>query len=147
MKRIVIFLIMAILLFSVGFGGGIMVGRTWLNPEGATSVKIEEPGPVYFVGDFIANLSGAGNHVANFKLSLETSSARALEMVSSPSWIARVRNEVILLVKDRVFDDLTTAEGIMKLAEDIKRTVNAMMPSVRNKAPVVRVLFEGFILQ
>jgi len=81
MKRIVIFLIMAILLFSVGFGGGIMVGRTWLNPEGATSVKIEEPGPVYFVGDFIANLSGAGNHVANFKLSLETSSARALEMV------------------------------------------------------------------
>ncbi len=147
MKRIVIFLIMAILLFSVGFGGGIMVGRTWLNPEGATSVKIEEPGPVYFVGDFIANLSGAGNHVANFKLSLETSSARALEMVSSPSWIARVRNEVILLVKDRVFDDLTTAEGIMKLAEDIKRTVNAMMPSVRDKAPVVRVLFEGFILQ
>ena len=54
---------------------------------------------------------------------------------------------VILLVKDRVFDDLTTAEGIMKLAEDIKRTVNAMMPSVRDKAPVVRVLFEGFILQ
>ena len=45
------------------------------------------------------------------------------------------------------FDDLTTAEGIMKLAEDIKRTVNAMMPSVRDKAPVVRVLFEGFILQ
>ncbi len=99
MKRIVIFLIMAILLFSVGFGGGIMVGRTWLNPEGATSVKIEEPGPVYFVGDFIANLSGAGNHVANFKLSLETSSARALEMVSLQVGFARVRNEVILLVK------------------------------------------------
>lgn len=147
MKRIFIFLIMAILLFSVGFGGGIMVGRTWLNPEGTTSVKIEEPGPVYFVGDFIANLSGAGNHVANFKLSLETSSARALEMVSSASWVARIRNEVILLVKDRVFDELTTAEGIMKLAEDIKRTVNAMMPAVRDKAPVVRVLFEGFVLQ
>lgn len=147
MKRIFIFLIMAILLFSVGFGGGIMVGRTWLNPEGTATVKIEEPGPVYFVGDFIANLSGAGNHVANFKLSLETSGARALEMVSSASWVARIRNEVILLVKDRVFDELTTAEGIMKLAEDIKRTVNAMMPAVRDKAPVVRVLFEGFVLQ
>lgn len=147
MKRIFLFIIMAILLFSVGFGGGIMVGRTWLNPEGSTSVTIEQPGPVYFVGDFIANLSGAGNHVANFKLSLETSGDRAMEMVSSASWVARIRNEVILLVKDRVFDELTTAEGIMQLAEDIKRTINAMMPSVRDKAPVVRVLFEGFILQ
>ncbi len=147
MKRIILFIIMAILLFSVGFGGGIMVGRTWLNPEGSTSVTIEEPGPVYFVGDFIANLSGAGNHVANFKLSLEISSDRVMEMVSSASWVARIRNEVILLVKDRVFDELTTAEGIMQLAEDIKRTINAMMPSVRDKAPVVRVLFEGFILQ
>ena len=147
MKRIILFIIMAILLFSVGFGGGIMVGRTWLNPEGSTSVTIEEPGPVYFVGDFIANLSGAGNHVANFKLSLEISSDRVMEMVSSASWVARIRNEVILLVKDRMFDELTTAEGIMQLAEDIKRTINAMMPSVREKAPVVRVLFEGFILQ
>jgi flagellar FliL protein len=147
MKRIFLFIIMAILLFSVGFGGGIMVGRTWLNPEGSTSVTIEQPGPVYFVGDFIANLSGAGNHVANFKLSLETSGDRAIEMISSASWLARIRNEVILLVKDRVFDELTTAEGIMQLAEDIKRTINAMMPSVRDKAPVVRVLFEGFILQ
>jgi flagellar FliL protein len=147
MKRIFLFIIMAILLFSVGFGGGIMVGRTWLNPEGSTSVTIEQPGPVYLVGDFIANLSGAGNHVANFKLSFETSGDRAMEMVSSASWVARIRNEVILLVKDRVFDELTTAEGIMQLAEDIKRTVNAMMPSVRDKAPVVRVLFEGFVLQ
>ena len=70
-----------------------------------------------------------------------------MEMVSSASWVARIRNEVILLVKDRVFDELTTAEGIMQLAEDIKRTINAMMPSVRDKAPVVRVLFEGFVLQ
>ena len=147
MKRIILFIIMAILLFSVGFGGGIMVGRTWLNLEGSTSVTVEEPGPVYFVGDFIANLSGAGNHVANFKLSLEVSSDRAMEMVSSASWVARIRNEVILLVKDRVFDELTTAEGIMQLAEDIKRTINAMMPSVRDKAPVVRVLFEGFVLE
>ena len=147
MKRIFIFIIMALVLFSVGFGGGIIVGRTWLNPDGAASVKIEEPGPVYFVGDFITNLAGAGGHVANFKLALETSGPKAMEMVALPSWLSRIRNEVILLAKDRIFDDLTSAEGIVSLAEDIKRTINAMMPSVRNKAPVVRVLFEGFVLQ
>jgi flagellar FliL protein len=147
MKRIFIFIIMAIVLISVGFGGGVIAGRTWLNPEGSTAAKVEEPGPVHFVGDFITNLAGAGNHVVNFKLSLETSGPRALEMISSPSWGARIRNEVILLAKDRVFEDLTSAEGILSLAEDIKRTINAMMPPVRDKAPVTRALFEGFVLQ
>lgn len=147
MKRIFIFMIVAILLLSIGFGGGIMVGKTWMNPEGTATVKVEEPGPVFFVGDFIANLSGAGSHVANFKLSLETSGPKAIEMVSSASWVARIRNEVILIVKDRNFDDLTTAEGMMKLAEDIKRMINSMLPPIRDKAPVVRVLFEGFVIQ
>lgn len=147
MKRIILFIIIAIFLFSVGFGGGILVGRTWLNPESSQTVAVEAPGPLFPVGEFVANLSGAGNHIASFKLSLETSGEKALEMISAASWGARIRNEVILLVKDRVFDELATAEGIMQLAEDIKRTLNAMMPSVHDKAPVVRVLFEGFVLQ
>jgi len=75
------------------------------------------------------------------------SGPKALEMISSQNWLARVKNEVILLTKDRVFEDLTNAEGILSLAEDIKRTVNAIMPPVRDMVPVVRVLFEGFILQ
>ncbi|MBL3538762.1 flagellar basal body-associated FliL family protein [Aminivibrio sp.] len=148
MKRILLFLFLALLLLSLGFGGGVFAGRTWLSPEGGSpGAVIEEPGPVFFVGDFISNLAGAGNHVVNFKLSMEMSSPRALEMIASPSWLARVKNEVILLTKDRLFEDLTNAEGILALAEDIKRTINAIMPPVRDKAPVVRVLFEGFVLQ
>lgn len=148
MKRILGFLFLALLLLSLGFGGGVVAGRMWLSPEGGSpGTAIEEPGPVFFVGDFISNLAGAGNHVVNFKLSMEMSSPGALEMISSPNWLARVKNEVILLCKDRVFEDLTNSEGILSLAEDIKRAVNAIMPPVRDKVPVVRVLFEGFVLQ
>ena len=148
MKRMLLFLFLALLLLSLGFGGGVFAGRLWMTPEGgASGTVIEEPGPVFFVGDFISNLAGAGSHVVNFKLSMEMSSPRALEMISSPNWLARVKNEVILLAKDRVFEDLTNAEGILSLAEDIKRTVNAIMPPVRDKVPVIRVLFEGFVLQ
>lgn len=148
MKRLIFFLLLALLLLILGFGGGLFVGRAWLAPDGSSSsVKVEEPGPVFFVGDFISNLAGAGNHVVNFKLSLEMSSPKAVELISSPNWLARVKNEVILLTKDRVFEDLTSAEGIISLAEDIKRTLNSTMPQVRDKAPVVRVLFEGFVLQ
>ena len=148
MKRMLLFLFLALLLLGIGFGGGIFAGRMWLSTEGGSSVtEIEEPEPVFFVGDFISNLCGTRNHVANFKLSMEMSDPKAVEMISSPNWLARVKSEVILLTKDRVFEDLTNAEGILSLAEDIKRTVNAIMPPVRDKAPVVRVLFEGFVLQ
>lgn len=148
MKRLFMVLLMALVLFVLGFGGGLLAGRTFLSSEGSSpSAKIEEPGPVFFVGDFISNLSGAGNHVVNFKLSLEMEGAKSIEMISSPSWLARIKNEVILLTKDRVFEELTSAEGIMNLAEDIKRTLNSLLPPVKEKPPVVRVLFEGFVLQ
>ncbi len=95
MKRILLFLFTALLLLSLGFGGGVFAGRLWMTPEGgASGTKIEEPGPVFFVGDFISNLAGAGNHVVNFKLSMEMSGPKALEMISSQNWLARVKNEV-----------------------------------------------------
>ncbi|MGI6783809.1 MAG: flagellar basal body-associated FliL family protein [Aminivibrio sp.] len=148
MKRIIVFIIVGFLLLSLGFGGGLMAGRLWLSPDnGPAKSSVEEPGPVFFVGDFISNLSGSGSHVVNFKLSLELSDPKAMEMITSPNWIARIKNEIILLAKDRVFEDLTSAEGVLSLAEDIKRTINAIMPAVRDKAPVTRVLFESFVLQ
>ncbi len=148
MKRIVVFIIVGILLVSLGFGGGLIAGRAWLSPEdNGSREKIEEPGPVFFVGDFISNLTGSGNHIVNFKLSLEMSDPKALEMIASPNWLARIKNEIILLAKDRIFEDLTNAEGVLSLAEDIKRTINSIMPAIRDKAPVMRVLFEGFVLQ
>ena len=126
-----------------------MAGRTWLSPEKgpSSSATFEEPGPVFFVGDFLSNLAGGGAHVASFKVSLEMSGPKAFEMISSPNWLARIKNEILLLTKDRVFEDLTNAEGVISLAEDIKRTINAIMPPAKDKVPVVRVLFEGFVLQ
>ncbi len=148
MKRIVVFIIVGILLVSLGFGGGLVAGRVWLSPEdNQAREKIEEPGPVFFVGDFISNLAGPGNHVVNFKVSLEMSGPKAVETISSPGWLARVKNEIILLAKDRIFEDLTNAEGVLSLAEDIKRTINGIMHATRDKTPVTRVLFEGFVLQ
>ena len=148
MKRLFMALLMALLLFFLGFGGGLLAGRTFLSSEGSSSsAKIADPGPVFFAGDFISNLSGTGNHVVNFKLSLEMEGPKSMEMVSSSGWLARVKNEVILLAKDRVFEELTNAEGIMGLAEDIKRTLNSILPPVKEKPPVARVLFEGFVLQ
>ncbi len=52
-----------------------------------------------------------------------------------------------MLMKDRVYDDLTSAEGALQLAGDIKRSLNRMLPDVGGEAPIVNVLFESMILQ
>jgi flagellar FliL protein len=82
-----------------------------------------------------------------FKLILELNSPKALNLFSESGWQSRIKNEVILAMKDRFYDDLRTAEGILEASQDLTRRINAMMPLVDGRAPVKRVLFEEFMLQ
>lgn len=68
-------------------------------------------------------------------------------MIQTPGWLNRIRSEIFMLLKDRVYDDLTSAEGALQLAGDIKRSLNRMLPDVGGEAPIVNVLFESMILQ
>ena len=56
---------------------------------------------------------GGGRHVISFTLSLELLDEKAVEVVQAPGWLLRIRNEVLLIVKDKVYDDLTSAEGTL----------------------------------
>ena len=147
MRRTVIFVIVGLVVFGVGFGGGLMIGRMMGDGGGPEDRRVAEPGPIVSVSEFTSNLAGSGRHVISFALSLETSSGRAAETITSPGWYLRVRNEILLIVKDKVFEDLTSAEGALQFAEEIKRALNSMLPTVRGEIPVVRVLFESFVVQ
>ena len=99
------------------------------------------------LGDFTANLAGSENHVVSFNLSLEMSSAKALESVQQEAWKARVKSEILLSVKDRVFEDLKSSEGLLELSEDLKKKLNAMLPKNKGSVAVNRVLFQGLVVQ
>ncbi len=151
MKRILIFAIVGLVMFGAGFGGGLILGRT-MSPSDENGIgagrKIENPGPVVSIGEFTSNLAGSGRHVISFTLSLElVDKDGAAALIQTPGWLVRIRNEVFLLVKDRVYDDLTSAEGTLQFAGDIKRSLNAMLPDVGGAAPIERVLFESIVLQ
>ncbi len=148
MKRIVIFIIAGLVVFGVGFGGGLVFGRSMAASEGPSDTKkVTTPGPIVPVGEFTSNLAGSGKHVISFTISLEVLNAKASEMVSSAGWILRIKNEILLIVKDKVYEDLTSAEGALQFSEEIKRTLNAQLPEIKGEPPVVRVLFETFVLQ
>ena len=149
MKRIFVFVIVGLIMFGIGFGGGLMFGRTMAGSDsaGGDSNKVPDPGPVVSVGEFTSNLAGTGRHIISFSLFLEAIDAKAAELLSSEGWHTRIRNEILLIVKDKVYEDLTSAEGALQLAEEIKRSLNSKLPAIKGEVPVARVLFESFVLQ
>jgi flagellar FliL protein len=149
MKRIIIFIMVGLIMFGVGFGAGLGFGRSMAANDGTASdaKKVAEPGPMVAIGEFTSNLAGSGRHVISFSVSLEVLNAKAAEAMSSAGWILRIKNEILLIVKDKIYEDLTSAEGALQFSEEIKRTLNAQLPEIKGEAPVVRVLFDSFVLQ
>lgn len=149
MKRIIVFIVVGLVMFGAGFGGGLMLGRTMASGDGGggESSPIKNPGPIVSVGEFTSNLAGGGRHVISFTLSLELLNEKAVEIVQAPGWLLRIRNEVLLIVKDKVYEDLTSAEGTLQFAGDIKRALNSILPEIKGEPVVVQVLFEALVLQ
>ncbi|MBQ9433473.1 MAG: flagellar basal body-associated FliL family protein [Synergistaceae bacterium] len=151
MKRILIFAIVGLVMFGAGFGGGLILGRT-MAPKDENEIGqgkvIQNPGPVVSIGQFTSNLAGAGRHVLDCTLSLElVEKEGASALVQSPGWMNRIRSTIFMLIKDRKYDDLNSAEGALQFAGDIKRELNSMLPDVGGEPPVTNVLFESMIIQ
>ena len=49
--------------------------------------------------------------------------------------------------KVKVYEDLTSAEGTLQFAGDIKRTLNSILPESKGEPLIVQALFESFVLQ
>ena len=149
MKRIFIFIIVGLLMFGAGFGGGLVFGRSMASGEGnmGSQTTVREPGPVVSIGQFTSNLAGSGRQFIEFTVSLEALNAKAAETISAPGWLLRIKNEILLIVKDKVFEDLTSAEGTLQFAEEIKRSLNSQLPDIKGEEPVAKVLFETLVLR
>jgi flagellar FliL protein len=149
MKRMMIFIVIGLMLFGAGIGGGIIWGRKSNNyDDGSGEKKIAAPGPVVSIGEFTVNLAGAGgNRILSFSVSLEALNAKTGDMIKSQNWLPRIRNEILLVGKDKIYEDLTKAEGVIQFGEQIKKTLNTILPHTRGEVPIVRVMFESFVLQ
>ena len=151
MKRMIVFVVIGLVMFGVGFGGGLMLGRTMASGEGgaAKAREVAEPGPIVTIGEFTSNLAGAGRHVVSFTVSLELVNKKEeiAAAVQNMGWLVRIKNEILLIAKDKTYDHLNSAEGTVQFQGDIKRVLNSILPNVGGEAPIAQVLFESFVLQ
>lgn len=149
MKRLLIFILVAVVALVLGVGGGILVGRNFLGKPVPVSQGDQGfvPGPVVPLGGFTVNLADREVHVLRAQIALELTSEKAGDEIIQPAWQSLLRNDVLLLLKDQRYDDMRSGEGMLELAQQLKRRLNAILPLVDKKPPVLRVLFEEFIIQ
>lgn len=108
--------------------------------------QVVESGPIMDLGEFTINLADKDEvRFARFKVSLEVNSAKAVTELSKSEWNVRLRDTIILTVKDKKASDLSTSTGLLSLASEIKTNLNKIIPS--DKAKVLRVYFTEFVVQ
>lgn len=148
MKRMIVLIVVGVVVLLAGVGGGIFVGLKFFSqPDVVPGSQGQPPGPTVRLGEFTVNLADKEPHVLRTTITLEVTSQESLALVADPGWLSRMRNEVILVGKDRRYDDLRTAEGVLEFAQDVKRRLNALMPLVKGQPAVSRVLFDDLIVQ
>lgn len=175
-KKMLIIILGVVLLLVLGGGGAFL----YISKQRAAAAAAEEDGgepaahapaahdaakvpPVYLPMDnMVVNLADAGGErVAQVGITLEVRDAHAAETVKS--YMPTIRSGVLMLLSQRLADDLLTAEGKQKLINDIlvecARPFGGGEPEpesmpgkkVRKKAaveyPVVAVLFSSLIVQ
>lgn len=148
-KKILLITVVALIALIGGLGGGYFLGVRFGGDQNVTGVskELERPGPIVDFGDFVINLADKDPKLVNFELALEASGVKAESVLTDGGWRSHIRNEVLLTVKDHIADDFRSAEGVMELSDDLKRRINAVLPSVDGKVVVRRVLFRKFVTQ
>ena len=146
-KKTVIFLILGVVVLLLGIGGGVFVGFKFFSGGEKTAQKVLPPGPSVPLGSFTINLAVPEPHILQLGITLELENDKASELLAQAGWVSRLKNEVLLTVKDRRFEDLKHAEGVQALAQDLRGRMNALLPQVKGVVPIRQVLFEEFMLQ
>ena len=117
MKQVLIFSAICAAIFITGFAEAKNTNYADVNQYYAPKVSI---------GQFTSSLAGTERHVLDCAISLELNEQEGISsLVQSPGWMNRIRSEIFMLIKDRVYDDLAGAEGALQFAGDINRTFSA----------------------
>lgn len=147
-KKALIFGVIGVVVLLLGIGGGVMVGLKFFGSD-KPEEKLLPPGPTVSLGSFTINLADPEPHLIQLGVTLELEDQETATMLADPGWMSRIKNEVILTVKDRRYDDLKSSEGAQILAQDLRGKLNSILPRTKKtrKVPVRQVLFDQFVLQ
>ncbi|MCS7234203.1 MAG: flagellar basal body-associated FliL family protein [Synergistetes bacterium] len=143
-KTIVIVFLAVIISAGVSFFVAQRLIMSKLNAGRET--RVVESGPIMDLGEFTINLADKDEvRYARFKISLEVNSSKAVAELSKSDWNVRLRDTIIITVRDKKASDLSTSAGLLSLASEIRTNLNKIVPP--DKAKILRVYFTEFVVQ
>ncbi|MCL2829573.1 MAG: flagellar basal body-associated FliL family protein [Betaproteobacteria bacterium] len=157
MKIVIIGVVALVLVAVLGVGGFMLLGN---HGDADDEAAVEQPAPkkkkktiraapVYVVLDpFTVNLKPEdGDHYLQLAISVEVDDTADGERVKL--FMPKLRNEIMLLLSDKLPSKLATKEGKEALAIEIRTHMNAVLEpgGKRGDIPVSEVLFTSFIVQ
>lgn len=152
-KKIALGTIFFLLIFAIGFAGGIFFS-TMAAGMGEESPKIEETKafPIFDLGEFKLSLPGgkfSDPGLVSFELILELQDHKVLDKLNSEEyWKALFRNEVISESLSHGQEAFQNPEGLLRLSESVTTRLNKVGPTMSKVPnPIRRVLLKSFIMQ
>jgi flagellar protein FliL len=122
--------------------GGAEVKKGEAKTEAAAKGEIKESGPIEALEPFVVNLSDTENTrylKAVMQLELESPELKAEIEKRMPE----IRDEIIMLLSSKSFDDLSTSPGKRSLKRSILESVNKYLTTGK----VTNVFFSDFVIQ
>lgn len=136
------------LMLAGALAGGAAWQLGWIGPHAAASRLEPQPVPHYFTLDpaLIVNFEGGGRaRYLQLGIELMTYDPKAVDAIELHAPV--LRNNLILLLSDKTYDDLVTREGKERLAEAALEEVRAVLAE-RHGSPAVETLyFTNFVMQ
>lgn len=142
-KKKLIIIILAVVILGLAGGGG------WFYftqmREKPASVKKVEP-PVFVALDvFTVNLQGEDQQLLQTAITLQLENSE--EATKLKENMPLIKNRLLLLLSSKTTEEIATAEGKNKLAQEIAEQVKAPLSPAGDALKVNNVLFTSFIIQ
>ena len=138
MKKILVFIIIALVGVAVGVGATVGVQALFFkNTKTAATPAPKKAGPIVSVGEFTVNLQGGFLKV---NVDVEATDAKAAEELKTKQSFLRDRVNTVLF--NRPISDVKSADGLEKLKKELATKLNEIAD---NK--IQEVLFKDFVYQ
>ena len=96
---------------------------------------------IYSLKEFVINLAGSrSRRVVKAKVEFELPNETARREIERRD--PQIRDQIILLISSRTYEEIASAEGKKKLKEDLKSTINTTLP---DEQKILNVYFTDFI--
>lgn len=151
---LIVLIVLVLVVGGVGAAWYLLSGDKPAGEEGAqegeTAEQVEaQPQPAHYLKlepEFVVNFEDPGKaRYLQVEIQLMARDPEILEQVKTHMPV--IRSELLILLSEQTFEELSTREGKLKLRDEVLKTVNGILQPAEGEAGIEQVYFTSLIMQ